>query len=182
MKRIHQFMAITIVAIVTWGIATKTTAEPEKQRSDIGWPGFNGGYDATRFSALMQINVSNVASLQEIARFKIPETMSFQSDPVIVGDTIYVTTRVNTYSIDARSGQQRWVRHHDLKSESPGRLGRGVAYDNGRLFRGLVDGHLLALDAKSGDVIGDVVAADIKAGEFYTAAPIVWEGRVFIGN
>jgi hypothetical protein len=65
---------------------------------------------------------------------------------------------------------------------SPGRLGRGVAYADGRVFRGLVDGHVLALDAKTGDVIWDVVGADTDAGEFYTAAPVVWDGRVYLGN
>jgi len=55
------------------------------------------------FSSLTQINKDNVASLQEIARFKIPETMSFQSEPVVIGDVMYVATLVNTYAIDARS-------------------------------------------------------------------------------
>jgi alcohol dehydrogenase (cytochrome c) len=36
------------------------------------------------------------------------------------------------------------------------------------VFRGLVDGHVLALDAKT--------------GEFYTAAPLVWDGGVYFGN
>ena len=75
---------------------------------------------------------------------------------------------------------QRWLRHHELKHpESPGRLGRGVAYADGRVFRGLVDGHVVAIDAKTDDVIWDVVGAEVSAGEFYTAAPVVWEGRVY---
>jgi alcohol dehydrogenase (cytochrome c) len=150
-------------------------------QADNGWP-FNGGYDATRFSPLTQINTGNVATLQEVGRFKIPETMSFQSDAVVAGDTMYVTTLTSTYAIDARTGEQRWARVHELKNPGPGRLGRGVAYANGRVFRGLVDGHLLAMDARTGDLIWDVIGADSKAGEFYTAVPVVWEGRVFIGN
>jgi len=43
-------------------------------------------------------------------------------------------------------------------------------------------GDLLALDAKTGDVIWDVVGADTNAGEFYTAAPVVWDGRVYLGK
>src|SRR5207237_9316379 len=120
---------------------------------------------------------------EAFGRCKMPEPLSFQSGPVVVGDTMYVTTRENTYAIDARTGAHRWLRHHELKhSESPGRLGRGVAYADGRVFRGLVDGHVVAIDAKTGDMIWDVVGADIDAGEFYTAAPVVWEGRVYLGN
>jgi glucose dehydrogenase len=40
--------------------------------SDTGWAMYNGGYDSTRYSSLTQINTKNVASLREVARFKIP--------------------------------------------------------------------------------------------------------------
>jgi alcohol dehydrogenase (cytochrome c) len=167
------------VPCTAFGAVAQTQSRP----SEVQWAGYNGGYDATRFSPLAQINTSNVATLQEVARFRIPETMSFQSDPVVIGDTIYVTTRENTYAIDARTGAQRWVTHHNLeRPDSPGRLGRGIAYADGGIFRGLVDGHVVALDAKTGAVIWDVVGADINAGEFYTAAPKVWNGRVYLGN
>jgi alcohol dehydrogenase (cytochrome c) len=182
MNNILRSIAILAMAILTCGRATNASAQAESQKADTEWAAYNGGYDATRFSSLTQIDKDNVASLQEVARFKIPEIMSFQSGPVVIGDTMYVTTLVNTYAIDARNGRQRWVRHHELKDPGPGRLGRGVAYADGRVFRGLADGHLVALDAKSGDVIWDVVGAYSKAGEFYTSVPVVWEGRLFIGN
>jgi alcohol dehydrogenase (cytochrome c) len=170
-----------LVVLASTG-ATRAAEESVHQKAHTAWLGYNGGYDATRFSPLTHINTKNVASLMEVGRFKIPETLSFQADPVVIGETMYVTTLHNTYAIDARTGEQRWVRAHDLKNPGPGRLGRGVAYAHGRVFRGLTDGHLVALDAKTGDVIWDVIGADSKAGEFYTAASIVWEGRVFIGN
>src|SRR5437764_7472566 len=182
MKALLQLFAAILSVVVCAG--TKAQSPTTKSDTpDTEWLGYNGGYDATRFSRLTQIDTSNVAKLEEIARFKIPETLSFQSGPVVVGDTMYVTTRENTYAIDARTGVQRWLRHHELKHpESPGRLGRGVAYADGRVFRGLVDGHVVAIDAKTGDMIWDVVGAEVDAGEFYTAAPIVWEGRVYLGN
>jgi alcohol dehydrogenase (cytochrome c) len=59
---------------------------------------------------------------------------------------------------------------------------RGVAFADGRLFRGTMDGHVLALDAKTGEVVWDVVSVDYKTGEYYTAVPVVWNGLVIIGN
>ena len=79
------------------------------QPVDTGWPRFNGEYDATRFSPLTQIDAKNVGTMVEVARFKIPETLSFQCGPVVVGDTMYITTVTSTYAIDARTGEQRWV-------------------------------------------------------------------------
>jgi PQQ-dependent dehydrogenase (methanol/ethanol family) len=176
-------VALLVAVSLLAGCAVQGISEERGvDAADTGWPMFNGGYSAERFSPLKQIDTTNVASQQEVARFNIPETLSFQSNPVVIGDTMYVTTLNSTYAIDARTGAQRWARSHDPKNPGPGRLGRGVGYANGRVFRGLADGHLLAMDARTGDVIWDVVGADSKAGEFYTAAPVVWEGRVIIGN
>jgi len=146
------------------------------------WPSYNGGYNATRFSSLSQISTGNVASLAEVARFKLPETMAFQSGPVLIDGTMYVTTANNTYALDPRTGEQRWIQHYEPKSVGIGTPVRGVGYADGRLFRGTPDGHLLALDAKSGKVVWDVVGSDAKVGEYYTAAPVVWEGRVYMAN
>src|SRR4051812_27063036 len=129
-------------------------------RSSLEWPSYNGGFDATRYSPVTQINIGNVASLTEIARFKLPETTAFQSGPVLIDGTIYVTTATNTYALDARTGEQRWSQHFEPKSLGIGTPVRGVGYDAGRLFRGTPDGHLLGLDAKTGHVIWDVVGAD----------------------
>ena len=177
----HRITAVAVLALFLSGCATNPAEQAARQQPDTGWQ-FNGGYDATRFSPLTQINTGNVATLQEVGRFRIPETLSFQSDVVVAGDTIYVTTRTSTYAIDARTGQQRWVRLHEFTGTSPGRLGRGVAVADGRVYRGLVSGHVVAMDAKTGNVIWDVVGADVNAGEFYTAVPVVWQGRVILGS
>ena len=162
--------------------AALTTAQPGGMSSGSEWPSYNGGYDATRFSSLTQISTSNVASLAEVARFRLPETTAFQSGPVLIDGTLYVTTATSTYAIDARTGEQRWVHHFEPKSLGIGTPVRGVGYEDGRLFRGTPDGHLLALDAKTGQAIWDVIGADATIGEYYTAAPIVWERRVYMAN
>ena len=59
---------------------------------------------------------------------------------------------------------------------------RGVGYADDRLFRGTMDGHVLCLDAKTGDVVWDVEGVNYQDGEYYTTAPVVWNGMVFIGN
>jgi len=164
------------------GPAGITTVEPGGMKSGSEWPAYNGGYDATRFSSLTRINTGNVASLAEVARFHMPETTAFQSGPVLIDGTMYVTTATNTYAIDARTGEQRWAQHFEPKSLGIGTPVRGVGYGNGRLFRGTPDGHLLALDAKTGTVVWDVIGANATIGEYYTAAPVVWEGRVFMAN
>jgi outer membrane protein assembly factor BamB len=57
------------------------------------------------------------------------------------------------------------TRHFEPRSLGLGTPVRGVGYADGRLFRGTPDGHLIALDTKTGKVIWDVVGADATIGE-----------------
>ena len=50
------------------------------------------------------------------------------------------------------------------------------------LFRGTEDGRVLAYDFKTGKRLWETTIADPKKGESVPAAPIAWEGLVFIGN
>lgn len=153
----------------------------EKQESG-DWLMYNGNYNSDRFSALKQITTNNVRSLTEVGRCELPETTSFQSGPVVAKGRIYVTTATGTYAIDATTGKLQWQHKYDARSLGLGTPVRGVAYSDERLYRGTPDAHLISLDAASGKVIWDVQAFDAKAGEYLTAAPIVWEDRLYIGN
>ena len=59
---------------------------------------------------------------------------------------------------------------------------RGAAYLDGMLFRGTEDGRVLAYDFKTGKRLWETTIADPKKGETVPAAPIAWNGLVFIGN
>ena len=178
--RATAFSVALFIALASVAAAADQPAAPAGH--DTEWHGYNGESDATRFSPLTQIDMKNAAELQEVARFKIPETLSFQCGPVVIGDTMYITTVKSTYAIDARTGEKRWARTIEPQSQGIGTPVRGAAFDDGRLFRGTMDGHVIALDAKTGEVIWDVQGVDYKTGEYYTAVPVVFNGLVIIGN
>jgi alcohol dehydrogenase (cytochrome c) len=50
------------------------------------------------------------------------------------------------------------------------------------VFRGTQDGRVLAYDFKTGQRLWATTIADPKTGEIVSAAPIAWNGLVFIGN
>ena len=142
---------------------------------------YNGSYAADRFSPLQQITAANVSSLVQVGRYELPETTSFQAGPLVIGDTMFVTTATSTYALDARKGTLRWSQKYSPKTLALNTPVRGAAYHEGRLYRGTPDAHVLALDAKTGTVIWDVSAGSADKGEYFTSAPVVWEGRLFIG-
>ena len=149
---------------------------------DIEWPMYNGSYAANRFSALDQITVDNAKSLVQVGRCELPETTSFQSGPVMVDRTLYVTTATSTYAMDARTGRLGWSSTYPAKSLGIGTPVRAVAYADDRLFRGTTDAHVIALDARTGKVLWDVAGGDPAKGEYFVAAAVVWQGRVYIGT
>jgi alcohol dehydrogenase (cytochrome c) len=95
---------------------------------------------------------------------------------------MYVTTATGTYAVDGATGSLRWSQKYAAKSLGLGTPVRGVAYSEGRVYRGTPDAHVLAMDAKTGKVIWDVVSGDAAKGEYFTAAPLLWEGRLYLGT
>jgi alcohol dehydrogenase (cytochrome c) len=59
---------------------------------------------------------------------------------------------------------------------------RGLAYENGRLFRGAGAKHVMALDAASGRTVWDVELGGLPPGTSVPMAPVAWQGLVFVGN
>jgi len=143
---------------------------------------YNGSYGADRYSPLKQITRENVALLEETGRAVLPETTSFQSGPIVVGDMLFVTTATSTYAVNATTGKLVWTQKYSPKSMGLGTPVRGAAYYEGHLYRGTPDAHLISLDVKTGNIQWDIEAFDTSKGEYIAAAPLVWRDRIYIGN
>jgi alcohol dehydrogenase (cytochrome c) len=145
------------------------------------WISYNGNHANDRFSSLASITTSNVSELARICTFDSGDTTSFQNGPVVVNGVIYVTTHNSTYAVDGETCALHW-KH--TRSAPPAflKVNRGVAYANGRLFRGSTDAHLVAIDAADGQTLWDIALGDPRIGESTPMAPIVWNDLVFIGT
>src|SRR5262249_4016541 len=58
---------------------------------------------------------------------------------------------------------------------------RGFAILGDRLYLARLYAHLVALDAKTGSVIWDTVAADYEQGFSITLAPLALDGKIIVG-
>ena len=147
------------------------------------WPSYNRSPSSQRFSPLKEINVGNAGRLREICTFDLGEQTMFESGPIMVNGIMYVTSTANTYAFDPSTCKLVWKNHSELDSSNAG-LGnnRGAAYADGKIFRGLNAGYLIALDAKTGKLLWKTKASDGAIGESLPAAPVVWNGLVYLGN
>jgi len=156
--------------------------------SATDWLTYNNTLSAVRYSPLTQITTTNVGSLRPACTFGLGTAVDFQTGPVVVDGTMYVTSALATWAIDARTCRLRWKHAYDYYPE-PGwdlKVNRGVAYldtpDGPRLFRGSNDGRVYALDARTGRELWNVKEGDVSLGETFPAAPVAWHGLVYIGN
>ena len=146
------------------------------------WPSYNRTLAGDRFSPLTQIDRTNVGSLQQVCAYALPEPTSLQTGPLVIEGTLYFTTEEGSYAVDAATCQERWKSIRPLAKGSFGRVNRGFAYLDGRLFRGTQDGYVLALSAETGKTLWEVRIDVAGPGVTVPMAPIAANGTVFIGN
>lgn len=148
---------------------------------DTQWPSYNGTVDGQRFAPIDKITVANASRLGEVCRVKVDEVGSFHTGLVEVDGLIYLTTASDTFAIDATTCAIRWRHSWALEQDGVWMINRGVAYANGKVFRGTPDARLIALDALTGKVAWQEQVGDPQQGEFFSAAPQVFQGLVIIG-
>ncbi len=146
------------------------------------WPMYNKSLDGQRYSPLAQINLQNADQLAEVCHLPIAEQGTFQSGLIVVGDTMYATTDTDTIALDAATCAVKWRHVYRRSQPTLYPVNRGVAYANGRVFRGTDDARLIALDAQTGAELWVDVVGDAHRGELLSGAPIAWNGLVITGT
>jgi alcohol dehydrogenase (cytochrome c) len=162
------------------GSGTHRAPGQNAQSSDGGnWPSYNRTLTSERYSPLDTINVQTVLDLKVLCTYDTRLRESFETGPLMVEGALIGTTALDIFSIDPGNCRENWRTHEDYKVRTLG-LNRGAGYLDGRLFRGTMDGRVLAYDFKTGARLWAASIADPN-GEIVVAAPIAWNGRVYVG-
>jgi PQQ-dependent dehydrogenase (methanol/ethanol family) len=165
---------------------TATTSAPGDAElvvgSDSSWLMYNRVYTGIRYSALDQINRVTAHNLQVKCIFQAGEVGTFQTSPVVYDGMMYLTTAWSTYAIDPSNCDLIWTHNYPVDEDVELSGVRGVAIYRGKVFRVTPDGHLLAIDAKTGKLLWDVWVANKELGYLLSAAPVAYDGRVYIGE
>ncbi len=169
------------------GAATQpSAASPSPQAAADGtvgdWPSYNKTLTSNRFSQLSQINRTNADKLKVLCTYDTGQFTGFNSGLLEVNGALIFVTAFDIFSIDPSTCRQNWRTHEDYTPATPQEVNRGAAYLDGMLFRGTQDARVLAYDFKTGKRIWETTIGDTKKGESAPAAPIAWNGLVFIGN
>ena len=145
------------------------------------WLSINNHLDGQRFSPLRQITPANVSRLGVVCRRQIDGPATYEAGLIVVNGTLYTDTGRETVALDARSCAVRWKYTYVPDDARSSPSNRGVAVMNGRVFRGTGDARLIALDAATGKLLWKDVIGTPELGESAAAAPLAWNGVVYIG-
>jgi alcohol dehydrogenase (cytochrome c) len=152
------------------------------QPNEADWLMYNKSLSGQRYSTIDQINSRNAKELIATCIFQLGEVGSFEASPVVYEGMMYVTTPYNTYAIDPRTCAKIWSHDYPSDNTLAVSVSRGSAIYRGKVFRVTPNGHLLALDAKKGALLWDAHVSDKELGYWLSAAPVAYDGKVFIGD
>ncbi len=153
-----------LVAVV---IAVSLAAASQRSAStpDGDWPAYGRDPGAQRYSPLTQITPANVTDLEQAWSFDTGVT-NLQVTPIVVDGLMYLTGGTTVFALEAETGKEVW--RFDARNKV---ARRGVAYwagdgaDRARIFAGVANGRLIALQARTGEPVlefGDRGFIDLK--------------------
>ena len=167
-----------------------TVLQGTSRQDDGQWtlPGKDNA--ATRYSALTQITAANAPRLRAVWSFSTGVLGGHEGQPLVVDNTMYVVTPFPNvlYAFDlTREGYPlRWKYRPDVNPSAVGvaccdAINRGASYANGRVVYNLLDGHTVAVDARTGRELWKTKIADIGQGETTPMAPFIAGDKVIVG-
>jgi glucose dehydrogenase/mono/diheme cytochrome c family protein len=169
------------IVSVCLGLMAVLAAQAQEVTPGSQWLTVNNRLDGQRFSPLKEITPANAAQLGEVCRLQIDGPTTFHAGLVVADGVIYTNTGRETVAIDATNCSVRWKYTYQPEEERFSPSNRGLAVLGGRVFRGTGDARLIALDAATGKLLWKNVIGAPRLGESASAAPLAWQGVVFMG-
>jgi alcohol dehydrogenase (cytochrome c) len=184
-------VAVASIALLTGSLVVPAHAQVTFERlvnsgkEPQNWMTYSGDYSGRRFSALDQVNITNARTLVAKWVYQTGATGKLEATPLVVDGIMYATGQDDrAFALDAQTGRPIWMYQRQLPADIRpccGHVNRGLAILGNKVFLGTMDAHVIALDAKTGNVVWDVVAADYRIGYSFTGAPLAVKGLVVIG-
>ena len=147
------------------------------------WPMWRRTYGHWGHSPLDQINTQNVDSLRLAWAWTMGEGLQ-ETTPLVHDGMMFLVQACDfVEALDLRDGSRIWEYRRD-RVEHAATLAcanrNGVLYGD-NLFIATHDAHLVALNARTGDVEWDVAVGDWTIGQHYSGGPMIIKNRVVAG-
>jgi alcohol dehydrogenase (cytochrome c) len=145
------------------------------------WLMIRGNQSAHNFSALDQINASNVKGLQLVWSWSMNNTGTNQPAPIVHNGIMYLNNTGNILqALDAKTGDLIWEQTYGSNANAAAQ--RGISIYQDKIIVSTSDAHLMAFDARNGKKVWETTMGDRSQGNYSTSSgPIVYNGKVIQG-
>jgi len=129
LKTLNQHAVAGFVGLLLGLVILLPGAPPPKKQPYTTpyttWSAYGGTPDSMQYSALTQINKSNVSQLEQVWFYPLPARADLAFSPLIVGNVMYVAGNGNrsVVALNAATGQEIWTHPTEGTTTS-----RGYAY------------------------------------------------------
>ncbi len=154
-------------------------AEKEPQN----WLTYGGNYGSLRHSLLTQITPANAKQLELKWVYRPKYLEKMEATPLVVDGILYTVQNSEVVALDAATGRNFWTFHYTIPPESNGYLlvVKGLAISGNTLYWATYDGHLIAIDAKSGKAVWNKILVDWRKGYQLNVAPLIVKDKIILG-
>ena len=178
-------LAAMLAVLPVMGVVVRANARHTDDGRD--WWSYGRDYTERFYSPLRAIDAADVHRLGLAWSYELPGIHYAASVPLAVNGVLYFCVDYSVISaVDAQTGKLLWHFDPHGPEHNPRKLrfawgSRGLAYWDGKIYTGTVDGRLIALDARTGHEMWSVQTVDPKSSANITGAPRVFNGKVVIG-
>jgi len=165
-------------------------------QSDENWIMPGKDYHSDNYSKLTQINTDNVKDLKASWTFSTGVLNGHEGAPLVVDGKMFVHTSFPNITFALDLDDPTRILWQDHPKQNPAArsvaccdlVNRGLAYWPGDektpplILKTLLDGHIEALNAKTGELVWKMENSDIKVGSTLTIAPYVVKDKVLVGS
>ena len=165
---------------VTFERILNAPAEPQN------WLTYSGDINNHRHSRLTQITPANAKQLQLQWVWQARSLEKFEATALVVDGVLYTVQAPNdVVALDAATGRPFWTFTYQPSPDARlccGRVNRGLAILGNTLFMGTIDARLLAIDARTGQLLWNTKVAEVTERYAITHAPLIVKDKVIVGT
>jgi quinoprotein glucose dehydrogenase len=181
-----------IVATSVFAVHSAAAKKAVVTSTNVDWPTYEGTQGATHYSALTQVNKSNVKDLQVVWTYDIGESVSIDN-PLVIKGVMYVSGKNGAISaLDAATGKEIWISEPRMVSARQRGLTYWESVDHTKrrivFFRA---NHIRQIDAATGQ-LDKTYDVDLKLGlerdpevifnVQNVSPPRVWQDTLLVGS
>jgi len=189
---------LAAIAGLSWLVLPISPISASDSPSGADWPMYRHDLAGTGYSALVQINTRNVATLRQVWSYSLQSDTpaaaattgrggaggaNSEATPIVVDGVMFLSAANRVVAIQSDTGKELW--QHRITGAAPSR--RGVAYapaEAGQPARIIftTGRRLIALNASTGaPLAGFGTNGDVDMGVPYNSVPLVYNGVVVVG-